>query len=333
MGIKSNPTWATRFNYNWHSNPSMPDSWVFFDKAVLRPKRNWAWQVLTGEIAGDTTEAQAVLEQSAHYKDYLGHTQYTDNPAMMSGRAVQHYTDTLLVNDMSPSDAFADALNLLNSFKGGKWRDQVKDKMIIENRSRLAYTIEGKLSKDKQGIFTGSHSEFQLVCENAASGIREAMAGANKIDGECELFGPIPGCSLQYYGKPDYGLGRCELKTQWDTATDSDTPRANSLPNAIKVPHMTQLAGYWHLSGIVPRIVYSNRLGYRVFEPTHEELTWALNNIITACKRREKLMRVADDVTDLLNLTDPHFADSFAWRDVHPDVLHSAKKQWGLTND
>ena len=125
MGIKSNPTWATRFNYNWHSNPSMPDSWVFFDKAVLRPKRNWAWQVLTGEIAGDTTEAEAVLEQSAHYKDYLGHTQYTDNPAMMSGRAVQHYTDTLLVDDMSPSDAFADALNLLNSFKGVKWRDQV----------------------------------------------------------------------------------------------------------------------------------------------------------------------------------------------------------------
>jgi len=41
-------------------------------------------------------------------------------------------------------------------------------------------------------------------------------------------------------------------------------------------------------------------------------------------------MKVADDVEDLLRLTDPHFADSFVWRDVHPEVLMQAKKMFGV---
>jgi hypothetical protein len=67
-----------------------------------------------------------------------------------------------------------------------------------------------------------------------------------------------------------------------------------------------------------------------VHEPTEEELDRALGDIASACKRREKLMKVADDVEDLLRLTDPHFADSFVWRDVHPEVLMQAKKMFGV---
>ena len=94
---------------------------------------------------------------------------------------------------------------------------------------------------------------------------------------------------------------------------------------------MTQLAGYWHLSGLIPKIVYANRLGYVVLEPTEDELRYALHEISMACRRREKLMKIADDAVDLLNLTDPHFADGFMWRDLSPRIMLQAKELFGRT--
>ena len=322
MGIR-NTKFADRFNYKWHSNPSTPDAWAFFDKGFIRVQRDKAWSILRGDVDGDEIWARQFLKDNAYYKDSQGSTQYTDNPNMVSGRAVQAYTDMLLCDDATPGEAYAEAINVLQGFQGGHWRDAEKDKLVIENRERLYFDAEGKRSKEPV------QSEFQLVCENASEGIREAMQGANRIVGEIDLFGSLPHCELPYFGKPDYGEGRVELKTQWDVNAHTDNPRANSLPKQIKAPHMTQLAGYWHLSKIIPRIVYANRLGYVVLEPTEDELRFALNDIIRACKRREKLMKVADDLPDLLSLTDPHFADGFVWRDIHPDILRKAKQLFG----
>ena len=322
MGLQ-NKQWADRFNYKWHSNPSTPDAWTFFDKAILRPMRDKAWRIIVGDEQGDEQWAREVLKDAGHYKDVLGHTQYNDNPNMVSGRAVQAYTDMLLVEDASPNEAYAEAINVLQGYKGGHWRDQQKDDLWIANRERLYFDAEGKRSKEPV------QSEFALVCENAASGIKEAMSGANRIVGEIDLFGSIPHCELPYFGKPDYGEGRVELKTQWDQAAHTDNPRANSLPKKIKAPHMTQLAGYWHISKIVPKIVYANRLGFVILEPTLEDLQYALHDISMACRRREKLMKAADDAVELLNLTDPHFADSFVWRDLSPSVMRKAKELFG----
>lgn len=322
MGIRDTK-WAERFNYNWHSNPSTPDAWTFFDKGYIRVQRNKAWAILRGDQSGDEIWAREFLKSCAYYQDSQGGSQYTDNPNMVSGRAVQVYTDMLLVEDATPGEAYAEAVNMLQGYQGGTWRDQDKDAAIIANRERIFFDADGKKSKDPV------HSEFALVCENAGDGIKEAMHGANRIVGEIDLFGSLPHCELPYFGKPDYGEGRVELKTQWDGNAHTDNPRANSLPKAIKAPHMTQLAGYWHLSKIIPRIVYANRLGYVVLEPTEDELQLALNDIIRACKRREKLMKVADDLPDLLSLTDPHFADSFVWRDLNPDIFKKAKQLFG----
>lgn len=324
MGIRKKD-WAERFNYKWHSNPSTPDAWAFFNKAIVRPMQDKAWKIIVGDIDGDETWARQVLKDTGHYKDTQGLTQYNDNPNMVSGRAVQVYTDMLLVEDASPNEAYGEAVNVLQGFQGGHWRDKDKDTAIINNRERIYFDAEGKRSKEPV------QSEFALVCENAASGIREAAVGANRIVGEIDLFGSIPHCELPYFGKPDYNEGRIELKTQWDTSADTDKPRANSLPKAIKAPHMTQLAGYWHLSGLIPKIVYANRLGYVVLEPTEDELRYALHEISMACRRREKLMKIADDAVDLLNLTDPHFADGFMWRDLSPRIMMQAKELFGRT--
>ncbi len=56
----------------------------------------------------------------------------------------------------------------------------------------------------------------------------------------------------------------------------------------------------------------------------------ALQDVIAACVRREKLMMVTENTEQLLKLCDPHFGDSFVWRDLHPDVLRRAKKLAGV---
>ena len=131
-------------------------------------------------------------------------------------------------------------------------------------------------------------------------------------------------------GKPlaKVDLGKVELKTQWDGKAYTDKPAANSLPSDIKEPHLYQIAGYWHLSGIIPKIVYANRMGYRVFEPTQEQLEFGLTRIIEACRRRERLMLAADTTEKLLRLTDPQWSHIFGWKDMNPELLHRAKKIW-----
>ena len=322
MGFKSNANTFSRFNFNWHSNPSTPDAWAFFDKAVLRPERNKAWAVIRGDEVGDVEEAQRILRMHAHYKDAIGSTQYTDNPNMVSGRAAEHYGTMMLVEDATPGEAYADAINLVQGFQGGDWRDVEKDQRMIANRERIYFNAEGKRSKEP------THSEFQLVCDNVVQGLREATAGANRITGQHRLEGKLDGCELPYLGFGDFQEGTVELKTQWDQASDTDNPRANSLPKQIKAPHMTQLAGYWNINKRIPKIVYANRLGYVVLQPTEDELHFALNDIKVACRRREKLMRVADSIEDLLSLTNPQFADSFVWRDLHPEIKRKAKLMW-----
>ena len=75
MGIRKKD-WADRFNYKWHSNPSTPDAWVFFNKAIIRPMQEKAWQIIVGDVDGDEAWARQVLKDLGHYKDTQGLTQY-----------------------------------------------------------------------------------------------------------------------------------------------------------------------------------------------------------------------------------------------------------------
>ena len=47
------PKWASNKNYLWHSNPeSRPICRTLFDKCVIRPKVNIAYEILKGERKG-----------------------------------------------------------------------------------------------------------------------------------------------------------------------------------------------------------------------------------------------------------------------------------------
>ena len=324
MGFSNDLSWAHKKGYFHHSQPTTPDYWVFFDKGVIRPARNKAQKIVAGEIDGDIEAAQALLDRHGFYKDPTGRTQYNDNINMVSGRLVQNYCDRVLLEDITPGDSYSEAVNELQALHVGPHRDRDLVSQQIEGRLAGRFTAEGaKAKKD------ANFCELELVCQNALEGVREATKGANQIVGESELRGTLPGCDLPYLGFADYQEGGLELKTQWDTAVHTDSPRANSLPNQTKAPHLLQLAGYWHMSGKIPKIVYANRLGYRIFEPTEEELRYALDDIIRACRRRERLMKITESTEDLLSLIEPGFGDSFVWRDLHPDVIKEAKKLAG----
>ena len=325
MSFQSIHKHFNKHSYYWHSQPSLPDGLTFFNKGVLRPELAAAYQVLENQSERsekDIANAQAVLRANGHYKDSLGKTITNDNPNMISGRAAQHYADQILLNEMTPGDAYSEALNMLHSFQGGYWRDKEQDDAVIAHRTTLRYSVKGEVAKEPTAC------EFELVCSNAVDGVREATIGDNRIVGEVELFGRLPKCALKYKGYPDYQEGKVELKTQWDGKAYTDKPTANSLPKDIKELHLYQIAGYWHLSGIIPKIVYANRMGYRVFEPTQEQLEFGLTRIIEACRRRERLMLAADTTEKLLRLTDPQWSHIFGWKDMNPELLHRAKKIW-----
>ena len=327
MSISNSKKWAYSKGYYHHSQPSTPDFYTFFQKGIIRPERSQALKVLRDEAEGVKEDAEAVLEQGGYYQDYLGKTQFQDNINMASGRAVEYFCDLMLIEGAMPSEAYSEAVNLLAGLQTGSWIDQDKTAAQIEGRQKVRFGADGKASKKGDEI---AHCEFELVCENAHAGLKEAMQGANQIIGQTELRGQLPGCELDYLGFGDYQEGAVELKTQWDTGVDTDSPRSNSLPKDIKQMHLMQIAGYWHITGKIPRIVYANRLGYRVFEATIEQLEYALQDVIAACVRREKLMMVTENTEQLLKLCDPHFGDSFVWRDLHPDVLRRAKKLAGV---
>lgn len=324
MAFNKDYSWAHKKGYFHHSQPTTPDYWVFFDKGILRPARKKALAILAGEEPGDVEQAKALLDKHGYYQDATGRTQYNDNINMISGRVVQNYCDRVLLEEISPGDSYAEAVNELQSIHVGSWRDQDLVKMQVEGRLAPRFTADGSKAKKD-----ASFCELELVCQNALEGIREATKGANKIVGETELRGWLPGCDLPYLGFADYQEGGLELKTQWDSNVHTDSPRANSLPSQIKAPHMLQLAGYWNVCGKIPKIVYANRLGHRIFEPTEEELRYALDDIIRACKRRERLLRITASTEELLSLIEPNFGESFVWRDLHKDVITEAKKLSG----
>lgn len=325
--IRNNFSWAYSKGYYHHSNPSTPDFYTFFDKGILRTERNLALDVVKGKTEGDISQAKEILAKSGYYLDYRNKAQFNDNINMCSGRAVEYFCDLMLIDGAMQGEAYREALNLLTSLQTGSWIDQDKVKRQLEGRQLPRYSEQGKATK-KDEIGT---NEFELVCKNAELGLREAMHGANEIVGQTMLRGKLPGCELDYLGFGDYQEGSVELKTQWDTNVDTDKPRANSLPNKIKDPHLKQIAGYWHLTGKIPRIFYANRLGFVVFQATIDQLEYALQDITAACMRREKLMMVTENVQQLLKLCDPHFGDSFVWRDMNPEILKQAKELGGVT--
>jgi hypothetical protein len=312
-----------RHNYFHHSKPSNPDGFTFYQKCIVRPALKAAQSVIADKRDGDKKQAQHLIDLHGVYIDGRGKQQSGDKPVMCAGRAAEDYCTDILVNDANPADAYSDAVNYLHGFHGGSWRNAATDKREIDHKLNPRYTTKGTVPKKD-----ADHCELELVCRNALDGLREAMAGANRITGQKKLTGKFDDVELRYLGYADYQEGGVELKTKWDRRADSDKPSANSLPNEITFDHLMQIAGYWHITEIMPTIVYANRLGYRVFKPSLEQLQAGVTAIVEACRRRERLLAAAPTTEELLRLCDPQWEHAYLWKGMAPELVDQAHKIW-----
>ena len=323
--IQQTPEFGTRHGYFHHSNPVASDGKTFYDKAFIRPRKNKAYAILKGEIKGDKKLAQQTIDE---YRNL--------NPKMLSGVIVQDICDSCLLDDVPYNEALKTGIDKLNEFTPSFWKDQEKEIAERDHRTKLLYAEkEVKGNKVwKRSPDDATHYELDLVAQNAIEGLKAAQKeqGLNRLEAEVDIYGSLPNCELMYNGRPDYS-SRIELKTQWDSNVHTDSPRVNSLPKSIKAFHLTQIAGYWHITGNLPTIVYANRIGYVTFSPSHDELKQALQFIVETCQRRERLLKLTNNSEELCRLTDPGWADIIGWKDMCPSVVQQAKKIWGVDHE
>ena len=305
MDVMQKPDWATNYNYLWHSNPqSQPTCKTFFNKCFVRPQVNAAWKTIKNEDAGLDAK-QGAWDVVHRFQD--------DNANMCAGRTVQMFCDLVLLTEIDISEAVSAGVDALHTYKPRSWDDRDADK----HARRI--------------------DEFELVAHTALDGLREALRGVNRIEGEKEVWTEIARCELPFFGKPDY-IGRVELKTMWDRPGNSKTGWVqNSLPTKPTYPHLTQVAGYFHGTGLPQTIVYANKSDYRVFtadnceqlQPDNLKRVWGA--AARDCRIREGLLRAAHqmggDIRDLLSLVPPQFSHPFAW-DVNPEVKAIALELW-----
>ena len=175
------------------------------------------------------------------------------------------------------------------------------------------------------------------VIQHAANGVKVALEGSNKIEGEGKaLWVDFEGVELPFMAFPDYqGVRVCELKTKWPSIAKTkkgESWRTNSLPKKPVYVHVQQVALYAYATNKSPALVYANALGYIVFnEENCEELspaacTAALRRLTGSAKAREALMRAADDREHLFQMIEPDFS-SFYW-DLSPEMLEEAREVW-----
>ena len=305
MSVPSTPVWATQKHYFHHSNPaSRPICRTLFEKCVVRPKVNQAWNVVKGDKVGDIHAAKATINL---YKD--------DNANMLAGRVVQDCANLHLIDGHTIEAVIRQGMSRLDEYQPRTWDDGKDERKLAVNRD-----------------------EFADVLTNAIEGVKEAHAlyGLNRIDGESEIFTNLSGLELPYSGFPDFSR-RIELKTKWSSAAANTKSgkRAASLPNQPDWSHTSQVAGYWAGTGLMQTIVYANAKDFRVFNAdnsdrlTNEGLQAALNHIVAKCAIRENILKSAGSVEEMLRLIEPDFAHMWAW-DMRPEVLLEAKKLWGF---
>tara|TARA_Y100001963_G_scaffold159878_1_gene265930 strand:- start:5109 stop:6041 length:933 start_codon:yes stop_codon:yes gene_type:complete len=296
------PEWADRHGYYHHSNPILPDFYTFYEKGIKRPKLKHFWDILANRKEGDKELARAMVKILD-----------IENPKMRAGSIVQEYVEGCLIGGFSEKESLRNAIARYDEYEIKEWREE---EAVFESRKTPRFNETGKIAK------AGEFSEIELVAQNALLGVKEAIneLQLNEIVGEKEYYGKIEGCELDYLGKPDFS-SRIELKTQWDSKTETDSPRANSIPKNIKQIHLTQIAGYYGITNLSPAIVYANRLGFKMFIPEKINLENAWEKIKRDCQRRERLMKLAKTPEELLKICDPQLDHPFVYKDLHPKIF------------
>ena len=284
---------------------------TFFDKVHIRPIVAHAWAIIKDESSDSNKKKDAwqILDKFDPKRNQ------SDNANMLAGRAVQAICDLVLLNEV----LFDDALK------------SVKEDMLLDYQHRE--WDEGlDYKKYKQ-----YYEEVPLVAANALKGLRQALEKENKIIGETDYLGILPGNELPYNTKPDYAR-RGDLKTKWSTvATTKSGWRAAPLPSSLSGPfeksHLYQVAGFWAVNGgLPPFLVYATAKDFRVFdqdnspELSNENLARIVKNIVNYHKVTERLLKVCSTKEQLFQLEHTDYTE-LCWREP-PGIIEEARKFW-----
>ena len=301
-GFDELPEWSVDFHYFAHSpsGSGKPNCREFFEKSVARPA--------------------------------LLHT--PPGCRMSAGLIAERYAVSIVVDGEDPATAFRAAVSEFDEHR------------IVEHdptdAARFAtirdeeYTIPGT-----DPAVTGT--VLELTCKHTAQGLAQATRTANQVEDGRWVSVQLDGVELPFIGQIDVEAGGVvEIKTKWPTLSERVKRgwQINSLPARPDPNHVGQVALYWRWlreqSDNVPvKLVYANCKGYRIFDSADcEELSVAnleaaLERMRIVARARESLMKQAGSVEQLFSLIAPDFSH-FMWRDVSPEYMAAARKQWGI---
>lgn len=308
------PEWATRHHYYWHSNPrSKTRSKTLFDKCIIRPKLDQAWQIAKSDWGSheDVEDAWATIRRLD------GKFNGASNANMMAGRLIQTAVDSVLQGDSDLNEA----------------KDWVYQEFSDEHVSRTWDNGDDELKHDQY------LDELGDVLEHAYHGLNEALTeDPNRFVGERELFGFIGSNKVPYKTLPDYAY-RGDLKTKWSkkSKTTKSGWAQNSLPKTLTGPweqaNVSQVAGFRALNGGLPCwLLYVNKSDYRLFHQYNcdEMKPDYLDEVIRETERQnnvtEKFLQLADTTDELMEMIAPEW-NELCWQEP-PTYLEEAYKIW-----
>lgn len=307
------PDWATRHGYWHHSNPRSKDrAKTLYEKVHVRPQIEKAFDTLRDKSA---TDADRLLAKGVLHRLY----DRRSSANMEAGKATQTACDLHLVMDER-----GEVLNLADATHAGVEQLQSYKPKNDDDAARLDKYLE----------------ELPLVIEHATKGLQEAMASENRILGEKQLLGMMPGLAVPHDTRPDYA-NRGDLKTKWSRPSTRSKSgwQSASLPNSLTgmfdMNNVYQAAGFWALNGHRPPfLLYANATDYRLFTPENapelrdDFLQDVVNDIILQHKTTENILRAASTKDELLGLVSPDW-QNICWSETDT-YLEEAKKMWGV---
>jgi len=327
------PDWANHINFRHHSNPASKHfSKTVFDKCYVRPKQDYCWSILKGEIKDPNINFDQARNILSKYK--------WDSAPMALGRAVQKICDARL---LTPDE-------LEKTYKTSKGVDVEKEaRQELVNYEPFEYAKEDKLKKE------ACLDALDDTVENAIAGIQEAMKklGINLLQGETSIYmEDIHGIELPYYFKPDFS-NLIELKVKAPTVSSyvkkdgTRTIGKGPLPKAMTPGWLNQVSVYHAHTGRMPALVVANEDDYRIFDETVNEfelteqmLTMTWENILADLKLHEHVLKQAYEhakknewdqeqtILTVIRSVVPDFND-WSWKGLDPRYIEEAKEMWG----
>lgn len=258
---------------------------------------------------------------------------------MQGGKAAEVYVRNVVVHGMDRASAYREALALYDEHVSPDHLPNDADKASMIRDS--VYTIPVGKSQKTAGVIEETGTVFELTCQHLLEGTLFATAGANRVtDGRwCSL--QLDGVELDFIGEMDFEAnGVVETKTQWPflAAETKNGFKINSLPAKPRPDHVVQVAFYraWlqrQEEHVPVSLVYANCKGWRVFSSNDCEelsdlsLANALKRMRRVARHREKLMKTAESIEELLQLVVPELGH-FMWRDKPPEYLELARRMF-----